>query len=108
MVNCEVGEITCLRIDERKRLTEEWFKCCRKHGLCMILCIGGCDICDVYDLCEHAEKLGVDCVCLLPELFYKAKTEEDLCDYIKDICKYCPTRPLLYYHHPRRTGVKCK
>lgn len=107
-VDCDVGELSCLALDERKRLCEEWFKCCRKHGLLMIYTVGGCCLTDCYQLCEHAEKLGVDCVCVLPDLYYKAYTEEDLCDYFKDITKYCPTRPVCYYHIPRRTHVRCK
>ncbi|XP_055298499.1 N-acetylneuraminate lyase B-like [Sitodiplosis mosellana] len=105
-VNGVTGEGTCLRIDERKRLAEEWFKVCRKYSLTMTLCIGGCDIVDVYYLCEHAEKLGVDSIVLMPDLFYKPKIEEDLVEYFKNVCKYCPTRPVYYYHIPEYTYVK--
>lgn len=105
LVNGTVGEVTCLRVDERKRLAEEWLKCCRKHGLLCCLVIGGCDLCDTYILAEHAEKIGVDCVCILPELLYKPRCEEDLCEYFKEICKYCPSVPAYYYHVPRRTCV---
>lgn len=108
LVNGVTGEGTCLRIDERKRLAEEWLKMCRKYGLSMVLCIGGCDIDDVYQLCEHAEKIGVDCITLMPDLFYKPKCEEDLVEYFKYVCKYCPTRPVYYYHIPEYTYVKCK
>jgi N-acetylneuraminate lyase len=72
----------------------------------MVLCIGGCDVADVYDLCEHAEKIGVDCITLLPDLFYKPRIEEDLVEYFKDVCKRCPTRPIYYYHIPEYTRVK--
>lgn len=108
LVNGVTGEGTCLRIDERKRLAEEWLKVCRKYGLNMTLCIGGCDIDDVYHLCEHAEKLGVDCIVLMPDLFYKPRIEEDLVEYCKNVCKYCPTRPIYYYHIPEYTSVNCK
>lgn len=107
-VNGVTGEGTCLKIDERKRLAEEWLKVCRKYGLYMVLCIGGCGIDDVYQLCEHAEKIGVDSIVLLPDLFYNPKIEEDLVEYFKDICKYCPTRPIYYFHIPEYTNVKCK
>lgn len=107
-VNGVTGEGTTLRVDERKRLAEEWLKVSRKHGLTMVLCIGGADIADVYDMCEHAEKIGVDCIVLLPDLFYKPRIEEDLVNYFKDITKYVSRVPLYYYHVPEYTGVKCK
>lgn len=108
LVNGTAGEGTCLRIEERKRLAEEWLKVCRKYTITMLLSIGGCGIADVYDLVEHAEKIGVDAIVILPDLFYKPRIEEDLVEYIKDIVKYCPTRPLYYYHIPEYTRVKCE
>lgn len=108
LVNGTVGEGTTLRIDERKRLAEEWLRVSRKHGMTMMLAIGGVGIAEVIDLVEHAEKIGVDSIVLLPDLFYKPRVEEDLVDYIKDIVKYAPTRPILYYHIPEYTDVKCK
>lgn len=108
LVNGVTGEGTCLRFDEHKRLAEEWLKTCRKYGLHMVLCIGGCGIEDVYGLCEHADKIGVDCIVLMPDLFYKPKCEEDLVEYFKNCCKYYPKRPICYYHIPEWTNVKCK
>lgn len=107
-VNSLTGEGTCLRMDERKRLAEEWLKVCRKYGLTMMLQICGIDIADIYLLAEHAEKIGVDCVCCLPDLCFKPKTEEDLVEYMKCIAKYCPTRPFYYCYLPKKTNVKCK
>ncbi|XP_031634410.1 N-acetylneuraminate lyase B-like [Contarinia nasturtii] len=106
LVNGTVGEGTCLRFEEHKRLAEEWLKVCRKHGLTMLLTIGGVGVTEVYDLVEHAEKIGVDCITLLPDLFYKPRTEEDLVDYIKDVVKHCPTRPIYYHHIPTYTSVR--
>lgn len=108
LVNGVTGEGTTLRVDERKHLAEEWFKMSRKHGFAMFLCIGGIDIADVYELSEHAEKLGVDGIVLLPDLFYKPRIEEDLVNYFKDINKYVSKTPLYYYYIPEYTGVKCK
>ncbi|XP_031634646.1 N-acetylneuraminate lyase-like [Contarinia nasturtii] len=105
LVNGTTGEGTCLRLDERKRLAEEWLKACRKYGMTMMVQIGGCDILGVYELAQHAEKIGVDCVLCLPDLFFKPKIEEDLVSYINGIVKYCPTRPFYYYHIPRMSGV---
>lgn len=108
LVNGVTGEGSCLRFEERKRLAEEWLKVCRKNGMTMALCIGGCDIADVYELCQHAEKIGVDCLVLCPDLFYKPRVEEDLVEYFKNINQYCSRTPLFYYHVPECSGVKCK
>lgn len=105
LVNGITGEGTELRLDERRRLAEEWLKVCRKYGMTMLLCIGGCPITEVYELCEHAEKIGVDCIVLLPDLFYKPAIEEDLVEYIKHVVRFCPTRPIYYYHIPEYTRV---
>lgn len=107
LVNGTTGEGTCLRLDERKRLAEEWLAACRKYDVTMMIQIGGCDILSVFELARHAEKIGVDSVLCLPDLFFKPKIEEDLVSYFKSISVHCPTRPLYYYHIPRMSGVDC-
>lgn len=108
LVNGTSGEGSCLRLDERKRLAEVWLAASKKYGVTFMLQIGGCDILSVFELAEHAEKIGVDCVLCLPDLFFKPKMEEDLVTYIKDIARHCPTRPLYYYHIPRMSSVDCE
>lgn len=108
MVNGLTGEGMTLCLDERKRLAEEWFRVTRKHQLKMLLNIGGTDIADVYELAEHAEKLNVDGILVLPDLFYRPVVEEDLLQYIRDVAKYAPNTPVLYYHIPIMTAVHCK
>lgn len=109
LVNGTVGEGTTLRIDERKRLAEEWLRVSRKQGFTMVLAIGGVGITDVFDLTEHAEKIGVDAIVLLPDLFYKPRVEEDMVEYVKTIVTYTnTTRPIMYYHIPEFTKVYCK
>ena len=104
-VHTATGEGTTLKVEERKRMTEEWFKVCRKYQLTIMVNIGGAPIADVYELAEHAEKLGVDAVIVLPDLFYQPRFEEDLVHYLKDVATYCPTRPLFFYHMPQFTKV---
>jgi len=106
LVNSTVGEGTTLKIDEHRRLAEEWLKVTRKYGMTMMLTIGGVSVADTYDLVQHAEKIGVDAIVLLPDLFYKPRTEEDLVDYIKDVAKYAPNLSIYYYHIPLYTGVR--
>lgn len=108
LVNGTSGEGSCLRLDERKRLAEVWLSASKKHGVTFMLQIGGCDILSVFELAQHAEQIGVDCVLCLPDLFFKPKVEEDLVAYIQSIARHCPTRPLYYYHIPRMSGVECE
>lgn len=108
MVNGLTGEGMTLTIDERKRLAEEWFKVTRKHQLTMLLNIGGTNQPDVYEMATHAEKLGVDAITVLHDLFFRPVVEEDLVTYIRDVAKYAPSTPLLYYHIPMMTGIHCK
>lgn len=106
LVNCAIGEGQCLRVEERKRVCEEWLKVCRKHQLLCLVQIGSACIADTCDLAEHAEKIGVDaCICL-PDLMYRPRCEEDLVQYLKDVAQCCPSRPLLYCHMPRLTRVR--
>lgn len=108
MVNGMTGEGMTLTVDEHKKLTEKWFEVTRKYDLKMLVNIGGLDLADVYELAEHAEKLKVDAVMVLPDLFYHPTTEEDLLYYLKDIYAHMPTRPMFYYHIPMMTKVHCK
>lgn len=108
MVNGMTGEGMCLTLDERKKLAEKWMEVTRKYEMKMLLNIGGMDVADVYELATHAEHLKVDAVMVLPDLFYKPKTEEDLVYYMKDITKYMPSIPMFYYHIPMMTEVFCK
>lgn len=105
MVLGSTGEGMTLTVEERMRLAEKWFEVTRKYDLKMLLNIGGVALPEIYILAEHAEKLKVDAVMLMPDLFYKPKIEEDLVYYIKDIVKYIPTRPIFYYHIPIMTDV---
>lgn len=108
LVNSIVGEGSTLRIDERKRLAEEWVRAARKHSLKVIVNIGGASVPETYEMAEHSEKLGVDGILVLPDTVYRPITEEDLVIYLRDVARYAPSIPLLYYHVPLLTGVHCK
>lgn len=102
------GEGMALTVDERMKLAERWYEVTRKYDLKMLLNIGGLPLPELYLLAEHAEKLKVDAVMLMPDLFYKPKSVEDLVYYIKDIVIRMPTRPIFYYHIPIMTDVYCE
>lgn len=106
MVNAASGEGLTLRTEERKRLAEEWLKVARKYQLTMVLNIGSTNVVEVYELAEHAEKIGVDAIVVLPDLFFRPRFEEDLVQYLRDVAQYAPTRPLFYYYIPELTGVR--
>lgn len=106
LVNGTVSEGTNLSTVERKRVTEEWWKACRKYNLVLMTQIGGTS--DVNELAEHAEKCEISAVLCLPDLFFRPTTEEELVDYLMNIAKHCPTRPMYYYHIPQFTNVRCK
>lgn len=108
LVNGTTGEGTTLKVDERMRTAEEWLKACRKHKMLCMVQIGGTSMSEVFELAAHAERISVDAVLCLPDLFFKPAVEEDLVHYIKHIAQYCPTRPMFYYHIPAFTGVRCK
>lgn len=108
MVLGMTGEVTTLTIDERMRLIEKWVEVTRKYDMKVFVNIGGTDLPEVYKLAELVEKLRVDAVMVLPDLFYKPKTAEDLTLYLKDISMRMPTRPMFYYHIPLLTDVRCK
>lgn len=107
MLHGMTGEGFTLTLEERKKLTEKWHEVTRKYDMKMLVHIGGMDLPDVYELAEHAEKLKVDAVMVMPDLFYKPHTEEDLMYHLKDIMAHMPTRPMFYYHIPM-TDVHCK
>lgn len=90
MVNGMTGEGMTLTMDERKKLAEKWLEVARKYELKMVLNIGGIDLPEIYELAEHAEKLKIDAVMLMPDLFYRPRVEEDLVMYLKDIMLHMP------------------
>lgn len=106
LVNGTTGEGTTMKMDERMRTAEEWLKACRKHQMLCMVQIGGTAVAEVYELAAHAERLAVDAVLCLPDLFFKPMVEEDLVHYMKEVAQYCPSRPLFYYHIPMFTGVQ--
>lgn len=102
------GEGMCMTLDERMKSCEKWMEVTRKYDMKMLLNIGGMDLPDMYMMAEHAERLKVDAVMLMPDLFYKPMCEEDLMMYMKDMMMRMPTRPMYYYHIPMMTGVHSK
>ncbi|XP_031628870.1 N-acetylneuraminate lyase B-like [Contarinia nasturtii] len=105
-VNSMTGEGLTLTVEERKKLSEKWFVECSKYELKVVVNIGGLPLPYVYELAEHAEKIKIDAVMIIPDMYHKPKTAENLVYYLKDVKNYMPTRPIFYYHIPKTTGVE--
>lgn len=108
MIHGMTGEGMSMTLDERMQLTEKWHQITRKLGMTMLVNIGGMDLPSVYMMAEQAERLQVDAVMLTSDLFYRPIIEEDLIMYMKDVMMRMPTRPVLYYHIPMITRIRCK
>lgn len=94
-----------MNVLERKQVTEAWKKACDVNGIVLMVQIGGAPYPDVVELAKHAEKLQVDGVLCLPELYFKPKSPEKLTDYLKNVAVHCPSIPFFYYHIPMFTDV---
>uniref|UniRef100_A0A182WIY3 N-acetylneuraminate lyase n=1 Tax=Anopheles minimus TaxID=112268 RepID=A0A182WIY3_9DIPT len=105
LVNGTSGEGMLLTTEERMLVTEAWQKACKKHGITLMVQIGGAPYPDVVQLARHAAQIDVDAVLCLPELYFKPKTCEKLVSYLKGIAKHCHTTPFFYYHIPMFTDV---
>ncbi|KAK7076304.1 hypothetical protein SK128_003804 [Halocaridina rubra] len=106
-VNGTAGEGMSMTVSERKAIAEAWMKC-RDHIPTVIMqCGAGC-FTDTLELVRHAESLNVEGIALLPNLFDRPKSTEDLVDYMEEVSKACPNTPLFYYHIPMKTAVNCE
>lgn len=108
LVNGTTGEGMSMSRQERKLVAEKWFPETRRLNLTMMLQIGGTSSTDVFDLARHAETLGVEGVLVLPQLYKKPQTEEELVEYLGLVASFCPNTPLFYYHIPKYTNVQGK
>ncbi|XP_019868861.1 N-acetylneuraminate lyase isoform X2 [Aethina tumida] len=94
-----------MTVAERKLVTEAWVKAVKETKQHLMIQVGGAPLPDVLELARHAEKLGVDSLLCLPELYFKPTTPAELTDYLKLVGDAAPKTPLLYYHIPMFTNV---
>uniref|UniRef100_A0A336MUX9 N-acetylneuraminate lyase n=1 Tax=Culicoides sonorensis TaxID=179676 RepID=A0A336MUX9_CULSO len=117
LVNGTTGEGMSMSVEERKSVAEKWFVETRRLNITMMVQIGGTTSADVFELvciffvicvlkAKHAEQLGVEAVLVLPQLYMKPKTEDELVDYLTDVSSHCKNTPLFYYHIPKYTNVQ--
>lgn len=107
LVNGTSGEGPNLTVDERRSSAQHWANACRSHRLSlMVQCSGNLALPDVQRMAEHAQQIGADAVLLLPDLFWRPRSEEALMEYCGRVAKHCDRTPVLYYHYPAQTGVE--
>ncbi|XP_035449712.2 N-acetylneuraminate lyase-like [Spodoptera frugiperda] len=105
LVSGTTGEGMSLNVEERKSLLEAWVFVARPAQTKVIAQVGGAALPDVLELAKHAEKLNVDGIMTLPELYYKPRTTDQLISYLQRVSAAAPTLPLVYYDFPMMSGV---
>ncbi|KAG0724424.1 N-acetylneuraminate lyase [Chionoecetes opilio] len=103
-VNGSVGEGMSLTVQERKALAEAWLAC-REDVPTVIVHCGAVCLKDALELARHAEDHRASGVAVVPPLYDRPATTDDLVDYMQEVAKACPRTPLFYYHYPSKTGV---
>ncbi|KAL4239967.1 hypothetical protein ACF0H5_000763 [Mactra antiquata] len=103
-VNGTLGEGISLTLEERKKLTETWFKA-SKGRLEVIVHVGTNCIKDSQELSRHAEETGVTAIAALSPNYYKPESEEVLVEVMKQIAAAAPKTPFFYYEINFCTGV---
>eukprot|EP00127_Corallochytrium_limacisporum_P001346 Clim_evm2s53 gene=Clim_evmTU2s53 len=99
------GETATMTLDEKLRLGKSWVQACDKHGLSIILHIGGSAPQDSLALAEQvaAWDLQPDALATLPPLYHKPIGLQGIVDYLKAISERASDIPLMYYHIPMMT-----
>jgi N-acetylneuraminate lyase len=106
-VNGTTGEGLNLTVEERKIIVEEWKKV-SKGRLTIVAQVGAGNVKETCDLAMHANRVGVDCIAVIPPTYYKPPTVESLVLYLEAVSKCVPNLPLYYYHIPKVTGIDCE
>jgi dihydrodipicolinate synthase/N-acetylneuraminate lyase len=72
-VNGTTGEGLNLTVEERKIIVEEWKKV-SKGRLTIVAQVGAGNVKETCDLAMHANRVGVDCIAVIPPTYYKPPT----------------------------------
>ncbi|XP_063864523.1 N-acetylneuraminate lyase-like [Scylla paramamosain] len=103
-VNGSVGEGLSMTVAERKAVAEAWLAC-RDDVPTVIVHCGAVCLKDVQEMACHAESHGASAVAVLPNVYERPATTDQLVDYMQEVAKACPRTPLFYYHIPMKTCV---
>ncbi|CAH1637867.1 unnamed protein product [Spodoptera littoralis] len=105
LVAATTGEGPNLNVSENKLLLDAWMEAAPPLDLKVISSIGAVPFSDTLEMAVYSEKIGVDAIMALPEVFYKPRAVDDLVYYMELIAEAAPETPLLYDDYPRYTGV---
>lgn len=130
LVNDVVGEGMSLTTTERMHITEIWIKECEKHGMMLMVHVGGAPMKDVKEMvsqfllptymhyklgqifcvfeAKHAERKKAGAIVVLPDVYNGPENHYDLMRYLKTVSNVANTTPLLYHHFPKQTRVDSK
>ena len=100
------GESLSLTTTERMKLVEEWEKVAGDYGIDYLVHIGAESITDVMTLASHAQDHGSIAVGVMPSVFFKPATVENLGAWMELACGAASKIPCYYYHIPSMTGVE--
>ncbi|XP_026743139.1 N-acetylneuraminate lyase-like [Trichoplusia ni] len=106
LVGGTTGEHMTLSLEDRKKVIDAWLKTKKTTGLHIQVQVGGAPLSDAVNLASYCQKIGVDSLLTLPELYFKPATVEELVFYVAQIAKAAPKLPVLYYHIPRMSKVE--
>lgn len=100
------GEGLSLTCQERIELAREWMSQIKKQNsrMLMIMNVTSTSLKEALECARECEKIGVDGIAVLPPLYYKATSVNQMVNYVKLIADSASKTPLLYYHIPSFTG----
>ncbi|XP_072929491.1 N-acetylneuraminate lyase-like [Epargyreus clarus] len=105
LVGGTTGEFVSLNVEEKKTVVDAWMKEAKVLDIKVMVHVGGAPLPYVIEMAKYAEKVKVDAIMTLPELYFKPRTPEQLVSYLEVVAKAAPSLPLLYYNFPMMSGV---
>ncbi len=101
-VHGTTGEGFSLTNVEKLTLAKAYKEAIANHypEMLFIVTISSTSMKETQALAKDLEVLGVDALALLPSLYYKVSTPQELVTYVKLVADAAPKTPLLYYYIP--------
>jgi len=100
------GEGLSLSVEERLRVAERWAEVLRGTGLSLWVHVGANALPEVRALASGAAAVGADAVALMPPVFFRPDTEEQLVAWCSSVADAAAGLPLSYYESPQMSGVQ--
>lgn len=99
-----------MSVDEKLKFVEKWSEEIRKQkaNLLFTVVTTSTSVPHSLRLAKECERLGVDAIAVLPPLYYKPNSVEEMISYFKLFADAAPNTPLLYYHIPMMININGK